>query len=106
MTSNPERAFAYWLQVLAPDIPYPQEEYRFDASRRWRFDFAWPEKLLAVECNGGKWRTGGGRHNTAADYEKMQAACALGWRVFPVLPEQLNNDPAGLIDRLREAYNL
>src|SRR5687768_16750315 len=29
-------------------------------ARRWRFDFAWPELKVAVECDGGTFT--GGRH--------------------------------------------
>tara|TARA_R110002126_G_scaffold288065_2_gene441348 strand:+ start:900 stop:1049 length:150 start_codon:yes stop_codon:yes gene_type:complete len=30
-------------------IPTPEAEYRFHPTRRWRFDFARPDKKLAVE---------------------------------------------------------
>lgn len=102
-----ERAFRTLLVQLAPDLPAPEYEYRFAPPRKWRFDFAWPDHgKVAVEINGGRWQTGGGRHNTAGDYEKLQTAAALGWRVFPVLPEQLTNDPHTVFQLLREALGV
>lgn len=72
------------LQMRAHGLPLPEREYRFDEVRMWRFDFAWPEHRVAVEVDGGTWS--GGRHNRGAgfeaDAEKINAATALGWRVF------------------------
>ena len=87
--------------------PSPMREHRFCDDRRWRFDLAWdvmipatyklpgplPRRVaLAVEINGGGWV--GGRHNRGssleAEYEKLAAAAALGWRVIPVTYAQLN----------------
>lgn len=59
-------------------------EYRFDKKRLWRFDFAYPDRLIAIEVEGGVWS--GGRHTTGKgftdDCEKYNQAAALGWRVF------------------------
>jgi very-short-patch-repair endonuclease len=71
-------------QCRACDLPEPVAEYRFHAERRWRFDFAWPERKVAVEIDGGIWVHG--RHNRAsgylADLEKLNAAAEAGWRVL------------------------
>src|SRR5260363_45047 len=37
------------LRVRVAQLPEPQREYRFDAMRRWKFDFAWPNWKIAVE---------------------------------------------------------
>lgn len=62
----------------------PEREYKFHPTRRWRFDFAWPEKKLAVEIEGGTWQIG--RHQRAggfsADCEKYNQAALLGWRTL------------------------
>jgi len=59
-------------------------EYRFHPSRKWRFDFAWPDLMIAVECEGGTYSRG--RHTRgggfAADCEKYNAAAMLGWCVL------------------------
>jgi very-short-patch-repair endonuclease len=72
------------MHIRAAKLPEPEREYRFDGKRRWRFDFAWPTQLVAVEVEGGIWN--GGRHVTGkgftADTEKYNAAVVAGWRVL------------------------
>ena len=87
MESAIEGAFAFWLTAREnADIPEPVREYRFDAVRLWRFDFAWPAERVAVEIEGV--HGGGGRHQRVdgflADCEKYEAALAQGWRVYRV----------------------
>lgn len=59
-------------------------EYRYHPKRRWRFDFAWTERMVAVEIEGGTWS--GGRHvrgaGFAKDCEKYNEAARLGWQVY------------------------
>lgn len=61
-------------------------EFRFDPVRKWRLDFAWPDRLVAVEIHGAVHR--GGRHVRGTgflnDREKMNTALAMGWRVVEV----------------------
>lgn len=63
-----------------------EREYEFSPFRKWRFDFANPGTMAAVEIQGGSFNFGG--HNRGASlvlqYEKMNWAQALGWRVFQV----------------------
>src|SRR5260363_437177 len=72
------------LRVRVAKLPEPQREYRFDADRRWKFDFAWPDWKIAVECEGGIWTQG--RHTRALGFEaecsKYNAATVQGWRVY------------------------
>ena len=62
----------------------PEREYRFHATRRWRFDFAFPAQKIAIECEGGTYS--GGRHTRgagfAADCEKYNQAALDGWRLL------------------------
>lgn len=82
VSSKGEATFA--LQCRALKLPAPTIEYRFDSARRWRFDFAWPDALIAVEVEGGLFS--GGRHTRGAGYQadldKYNAATLQGWAVY------------------------
>lgn len=84
----------YWRIGTEPSLPQPVEEFQFHPSRKWRFDFAWPDYKIAVEVDGGQWLARGGRHNTDKDREKMNAAAELGWRVFRYSVDMLKEDGA------------
>ena len=81
------------LQMRAQGVSGYVREHRFHPKRRWRFDFAWPERRLAVEVEGGTWSQG--RHTRgqgfAADCEKYNAAALLGWRVLRFTKEMVEN---------------
>jgi very-short-patch-repair endonuclease len=65
-------------------IGMAEREYKFNVSRKWRFDFAFPDKKIAVEIEGGTWKQG--RHTRGAgfekDCEKYNQAVLDGWRVL------------------------
>jgi very-short-patch-repair endonuclease len=81
----------------------PEREVRFSLTRRWRFDFAWPAKKLAVEIEGGSWKIG--RHQRpqgfTADCEKYNSAVLSGWRVLRFTTEMVLSGEA--IDATLEA---
>lgn len=66
-------------------------EFRFDTTRKWKFDFAFPHQKLAVEIEGGAWSNG--RHTRAKgfmeDCRKYNRATALGWRVLRYTTEMV-----------------
>jgi very-short-patch-repair endonuclease len=72
------------FQIRAVGLPEPRREFRFHPIRKWHFDFAWPERMIAVEIDGGQWVQG--RHTRGAgfqaDCEKNNEAVILGWRVL------------------------
>jgi very-short-patch-repair endonuclease len=84
MTRRTALEDALAFQIKAAKLPEPVREHVFARPRRWRFDFAWPDRKLAVEVEGGIWAAG--RHNRPlgmiADIEKYNAAILLGWRVL------------------------
>jgi very-short-patch-repair endonuclease len=69
----------------------PVPEFRFEAKRKWRFDFAFPESMVALEVEGGVFT--GGRHTRGSgfikDIEKYNHAAVLGWRVLRTTPSEL-----------------
>ena len=73
-------------QLKATRLPTPVREHRFHPTRRWRFDFAWPDRKLAVEVEGAMWTNG--RHTRPegfqSDLEKYNEATMAGWRVLRV----------------------
>lgn len=93
-TSDLEQSFAFMAK--AAKVPAFDTEYRFCETRKWRFDFAWPEHKVAFEVEGGIWTDG--RHTRGAafnaDCEKYNVAALLGWRVFRVTETHLENGQA------------
>jgi hypothetical protein len=67
-------------------FPCALREFRFHPSRRWRFDWAWPDKRIALEYEGGVFH--GGRHVRGGGYdkdcEKYSTAAILGWVVIRI----------------------
>lgn len=99
--SNLERAFETYCNMWG--LPPYHREYRFHDTRRWRFDFAWPERNVAVEIEGGVWTRG--RHTRGKgfenDCEKYNAAVLLGWRVLRFTGAMLD-DPATCMNQVAE----
>lgn len=92
--------------LLNVTLPAGVCEHKFHPTRRWRFDFAWPNEKLAVEIEGR------GRHQTFIgfrnDCEKYNAALLLGWRVlrFPAADVKPSKSrkvwPRGAADMVEE----
>lgn len=70
--------------------------HAYKRDRNWRFDLAWPAKMLAVEVDGGTFT--GGRHTRGqgyeADTEKLNEAVLRGWRVLRVTKHQVEDGSA------------
>jgi uncharacterized protein (UPF0128 family) len=81
------------MMIEALGIPEPQKEYRFHDKRRWRFDYAWPKKKIAVEYEGATWSRG--RHTRGKGYsndcEKYSWAAVMGWTVIRITSDMLKN---------------
>lgn len=92
-------------QIRLTGLPVPVTEHRFHALRGWRFDFAWPDRRLALEVEGGIGaRYATGRHATGqgftADTRKYNEAALAGWRVLRVTGEQVKSGEAlGWLER-------
>lgn len=78
---------------IAHGLHEPVAEFRFAPPRRWRFDWCWPEHMIALEIEGGVWT--GGRHTRGSgftkDVEKYNEAALLGWRVLRCTPKQVKS---------------
>lgn len=87
-TKKPRRDYKSELlqQLAILGISPPESEFRF-CERKWRFDWAYPEKLLAIEYQGGAYYKGMGHQTTAGftkDCLKFSTAASLGWRIILV----------------------
>lgn len=95
--SKPEAAFD--LQLKALKLPEPQKEYKAIANRRFRIDRAWPDRMIAVEIEGGTYSRG--RHvrplGFEMDCEKYNLLTLDGWKVFRFTTNQIMDGRALLI---------
>lgn len=93
----------FYNQLKDEQLPAPHHEYSFASNRKWRFDFAWPDKMLAVEIEGGTWTQG--RHSRpkgfADDCQKYNHAALLGWRVLRYTADMVRKGDA--VDQVRIA---
>ncbi len=71
----------YWCKEHSVQL---QEEYKFHPDKKYRFDWAIPALMIAVEYEGIF--SDKSRHTTRGgfikDTEKYNTASGLGWRVF------------------------
>lgn len=86
------------------DYPMPEREWKFYSQRGWKFDFAWPEQLVAVEIEGGIFNAG--RHGRGAgiaeDAIKYNAAAFIGWAVIRLTPPELRQSPIPTLEQIAQ----
>lgn len=86
------------LMIKLEKLPAPEREFLFDKhmQRKWRFDFAYPDKHVAIEVEGGVFING--RHSRGKgfteDCVKYNAATEQGWKVYRYTTEQVENRQA------------
>ncbi len=83
-------------QLTLAGIPEPVREFRFAPPRMWRFDWAWPDRRVALEYEGGTWSNGGHvrpRHYTS-DCIKYAEAALHGWVVIRATAEMVREGVA------------
>jgi very-short-patch-repair endonuclease len=75
-------------------------------TRKFKFDWAFPEHEVAVEVEGNAWNVpGGGKHMQDRDLEKYNFAAADGWLVFRFSPAMLKKDPVGCCEQVDHGLN-
>lgn len=86
------------FQLHALGAPEPVREWKFHPIRRWRFDLAWVDKWIAVEVQGGVWSQGkhGRGSGVAKDYEKLNTAQIMGWKVLQFETSSVNSGEAAI----------
>lgn len=92
-------AEALLFELQMAGFPAPEKEYLFHRKRKWRFDLAWPQLLIAIEIEGGVWVAG--RHvrgqGYEADCEKYNEAQMAGWMVLRFTPGMFKRGKAGSV---------
>lgn len=84
----------------------PEKEYSFHPTRKWRFDFAYPDLKIAFEYEGIF--SVKSRHTSikgfSNDCEKYNEAQLLGWKVYRFTAIMLKNGKA--LDMILKVLNL
>lgn len=83
-------------QIREAGLPEPVREHIFAPPRRWRFDFCWPTRMIAVEVEGGVWIKG--RHTRGSgfvgDIAKYNRAVKDKWAVYRVYNTMIQDGSA------------
>ena len=94
MASELELTFYHLWNIHYPNIDL-HAEHRFAKPRRFRFDLAHLPTKIAIEIQGGIFNPNARHVNGAAlvkEYEKMNLAAVLGWRVFYLCTKTVNDE--------------
>jgi len=101
--SSAEQKLLYQMQTM--ELPTPESEFKFSNDRKWRFDFAWYDVMLAVEVEGGVFNQG--RHTRPKGFEndcvKYNEAAIMGWTVLRYPITLINSGFA--VKQIEEAYD-
>ena len=81
--------YKQYLELLFKSLKVePQREYMFHPTRKWRLDFAFPDRKIAVEYEGMAFKVEKSRHTTISgfsnDCEKYNELAIAGWTLVRV----------------------
>lgn len=74
-----DKWYALWRNSGGPKL---EREVRVCPERRWRADFAWTERRIFFEVDGGEFVFGRHSRRLGADAEKLNHAQLIGWQMF------------------------
>jgi very-short-patch-repair endonuclease len=79
-------------------LPMPVTQYDiYVFGRRYRLDFAWPDWMIALECDGRAF------HELERDRTRWRHLSAAGWRVLPVTWNDVTNRWPDVLREIRAA---
>lgn len=119
LTARPRRAAAK-LKATVADFgtvwnmrrmsPPPVKEFRFHADRGWRFDYAWPDAMVAVEMEGGTFSTKKKSRHTSAvghhdDCNKYNEAALAGWCVLRYTAKHMGEAAVPVVEQVARAIH-
>ena len=87
------------------NLPLPVKEHQFHDTRKWRFDYCYPDRKIAIEVEGGVYTNGahGSITGILRDMEKYTEAAILGYRILRILPDKLAS--VSTIELIKRAIN-
>lgn len=92
IVSKWEECFA--MQLKLAKFPTPKREYKFHPTRKWRFDFCYPDQKIAIEVEGLR-HNGVSRHTHIQGYtkdcEKYNEALLLGYKVLRITQKHVKS---------------
>lgn len=102
--SELEREMGWQIRVTG--LPAPVEQFRAIPGRQFTWDYAWPDRKLLLEVQGGVWN--GGKHGRGSgilrDQEKLNLATIHGWRILQVSENHITDGRAMLWLKQALAY--
>jgi len=89
-----EQVLAY--QCLADGLLEFEQEYRFEPSRKYRLDLAFPKQKVGIEIEGAIFAAGAHSRplGIIRDMGKHNLLILSGWRVLRYTPSQVRNGEA------------
>lgn len=78
-------------------LPLGEAQYRFVAGRQFRWDRCFPDRMVAIEVQGGTWTTTGAHSRGSGierDCMKLSLGAVLGWRVLPITKGMIESGAA------------
>lgn len=104
-TSNKYRDLIFIQLLKNAKLNEPEKEFKFNAKRRWRFDFAYPGLKIAIEIEGGIYSKG--RHIRGKgfenDCEKYNTATSDGWHILRIPSHRLHEQET--IELIKKTYD-
>ena len=104
LESRLETRVARLLRRSALPVPVRQHVVVAPDGRRYRLDFAWPDRLVALEAEGFAWH--GGRLEWRRDRQRAAVLEAMGWRFVSVTWDDATRRPHETLRRLAIALGL
>lgn len=89
------------LAMLDGGLPPPVLQYEIvDRNRQtWRVDFAWPDRMLAVEYQGYDWHSS--PDALRRDNQKRAALGEVGWTVLAIVGDDVRRHPVDMLWRIK-----
>jgi very-short-patch-repair endonuclease len=97
--------FTLARQIEYEGLPTPERQFFFARPRRFRSDFAWPDRMLLVEVDGATFMLRRsraqhgrlvpvGRHNRREDLRRGNLAARLGFMLLRYTPDMVQRGEA------------